>query len=120
MDFLLIVIISLVALGAIAAIFSIGSSDEPIVNKEDGCASCTSRKDCKLVELKEESRRKKEEKCTHHMPTAIMLLLLTSSILIIAGCSTKKNTAQSRFWQSFTARYNTYFNGSQAFIERKP
>ena len=117
MDFLLIVIISLVALGAIAAIFSIGSSDEPIVNKEDGCASCTSRKDCKLVELKEESRRKKEEKCTHHMPTAIMLLLLTSSILIIAGCSTKKNTAQSRFWQSFTARYNTYFNGSQAFIE---
>ena len=104
MQFLLIVIISLVALGAIAAIFSIGSSDEPIVNKEDGCASCTSRKDCKLVELKEESRRKKEEKCTHHMPTAIMLLLLTSSILIIAGCSTKKNTAQSRFWQSFTAR----------------
>jgi tetratricopeptide (TPR) repeat protein len=117
MQFLLIVIISLVALGAIAAIFSIGSSDEPIVNKEDGCASCTSRKDCKLVELKEESRRKREEKCTHHMPTAIMLLLLTSSILIIAGCSTKKNTAQSRFWQSFTARYNTYFNGSQAFIE---
>ena len=55
MDFLLIVIVSLIALGIIAAIFSMGSSDdEPIVNKADGCASCTSRKDCKLVELKEE------------------------------------------------------------------
>ena len=118
MDFLLIVIVSLIALGIIAAIFSMGSSDdEPIVNKEDGCASCTSRKDCKLVELKEEGRRKREEKCTHTMPTAILLLLFTSSILLIAGCSTKKNTPQSRFWQSFTARYNTYFNGSQAFIE---
>lgn len=38
-------------------------------------------------------------------------------VLSIAGCSTKKNTAQSRFWQSFTTRYNTYYNGSQAFID---
>ena len=118
MDFLLIVIVSLIALGIIAAIFSMGSSDdEPIVNKADGCASCTSRKDCKLVELKEEGRRKREEKCTHNMPTAILLFLLISSIILLAGCSAKKNTPQSRFWQSFTARYNTYFNGSQAFIE---
>jgi tetratricopeptide (TPR) repeat protein len=43
-------------------------------------------------------------------PVALLLLLLT-------GCSTKKNTSQSRFWHSFTARYNTYYNGSQAFIE---
>ena len=103
MDFLLIVIVSLIALGIIAAIFSIGSSDdEPIVNKEDGCASCTSRKDCKLADLADKSK-----KVCH-------LLLI---ILLLTGCSTKKNTPQSRFWQSFTARYNTYFNGSQAFIE---
>ena len=103
MDFLLIVIVSLIALGIVAAIFSIGSSDdEPIVNKEDGCASCTSRKDCKLADLADKSK-----KVCH-------LLLI---ILLLTGCSTKKNTPQSRFWQSFTARYNTYFNGSQAFIE---
>ena len=34
-----------------------------------------------------------------------------------AGCSTHKNTARSRWWQSFTAKYNTYYNGSQAFID---
>ena len=34
-----------------------------------------------------------------------------------AACSSHKNTAKSRFWQSFTAKYNTYFNGSQAFID---
>ena len=37
--------------------------------------------------------------------------------LLLTACSTKNNTARSRFWQSFTARYNTYFNGSQAFID---
>jgi tetratricopeptide (TPR) repeat protein len=37
--------------------------------------------------------------------------------LLLTACSTKKNTSQSRFWQSFTARYNTYYNGSQAFID---
>jgi tetratricopeptide (TPR) repeat protein len=36
---------------------------------------------------------------------------------LITSCSTKNNTAGSRFWQSFNARYNTYYNGSQAFIE---
>ena len=38
-------------------------------------------------------------------------------IALITGCSTKKNTASTRWWHSFNARYNTYFNGSQAFIE---
>lgn len=31
------------------------------------------------------------------------------------GCSTKRNTAGSRFWQGFTAKYNTYFNGHEAY-----
>lgn len=116
MQFLLIVVISLVVLGAIAALSSIGSSDEPIVQKEGDCASCTSKTDCKLAELKEDIRRKKEEKCHHHDLTSV-ILLLTSSILLLSACSTKNNTAKSRFWQSFTARYNTYYNGSQAFID---
>ncbi|MCR4583763.1 MAG: tetratricopeptide repeat protein [Prevotella sp.] len=42
-----------------------------------------------------------------------MLLVL----LLLSGCSTQKNTSKSRWWHSFNARYNTYFNGQQAFIE---
>jgi len=37
--------------------------------------------------------------------------------LLMAACSAHKNNGRSRFWQSFTAKYNTYFNGSQAFID---
>ena len=102
MEFLLIVVISLVALGAVAAIFSIGGKDEPIVQKEGDCASCSSRSECKLADVVDKSRK------------VCQLLLI---MLLMSGCSTKKNTTQSRFWQSFTARYNTYFNGSQAFID---
>lgn len=38
-------------------------------------------------------------------------------ILVTGGCSTQKNTAQSRWWHAFNANYNTYFNGSQAYID---
>ena len=37
--------------------------------------------------------------------------------LSLIGCSTQKNTAQSRWWHAFNARYNTYYNGSVAYIE---
>ena len=119
MQFLLIVVISLVALGAIAAIFSIGGKDEPIVQKEGDCASCSSRSECKLADVVEKSREKREERSEicHHSSLTSILLLLVSCLLLLNACGTKKNTATSRFWQSFTARYNTYFNGSQAFIE---
>ncbi|MEG2514463.1 MAG: hypothetical protein RSA92_03925, partial [Bacteroidaceae bacterium] len=35
--------------------------------------------------------------------------------MIIAGCSTKKNTAGSRFYHSFTTRFNVFFNASEAY-----
>ncbi len=35
----------------------------------------------------------------------------------MTACSTQKNTGNSRFWHSFTAKYNTYYNGSLAYIE---
>ena len=121
MSFLLIVVISLVVLGAVAALFSIGGKDEPIVQKEDNCGSCSSRDDCKLVEVIERQgvRGKKHEKCSSHSMASKqgVLLLLASSLLLLPSCSTKKNTPQTRWWHSFNARYNTYFNGSQAFIE---
>ena len=49
--------------------------------------------------------------------TAHIFLLIAIVALTMAGCSAHKNTARSRFWQSFSARYNTYFNGSQAYID---
>ncbi len=122
MDFLLIAIISLIALGAIAAIFSIGDKDTPVVKAENDCAACSSRSECKLADVVESRRQATSNKlqetggksCGH---TPALLLYLLALLLIATGCSTKKNTPQSRFWQAFTARYNTYFNGSQAFIE---
>ncbi len=38
-------------------------------------------------------------------------------LMMTAGCSTQKNNSRSRLWHSFTAKYNTYYNGSQAFID---
>lgn len=48
--------------------------------------------------------------------TSIIIWLVAVSVLM-AGCSTHKNTSTNRFWQSFTAKYNTYYNGSQAYID---
>ena len=117
MTFALIIIGSIVALGVIAALLSWGDKDEPIIKSEGDCGSCSSRAECKLADLKEEGKRKREERCHNNALLTIAILLLTSSILLLPSCSTKKNTANTRWWHSFNARYNTYFNGSQAFIE---
>ncbi len=45
------------------------------------------------------------------------LFIIAATMLLAVGCSTKKNTSQTRMWHSFTARYNTFYNGSQAFID---
>lgn len=47
----------------------------------------------------------------------IIPLLAVIAILITAGCSTQKNTAKTRWWHSFNARYNTYYNGSLAYVD---
>ncbi len=38
-------------------------------------------------------------------------------LAIASACSTQKNTAKSRWWHAFNARYNTYYNGKMAYIE---
>ena len=48
----------------------------------------------------------------------IPAILLAAMMLLGTACSTKKNTAMSRFWQSFTTRYNVYFNGSEHYKEQ--
>lgn len=45
------------------------------------------------------------------------IILSAIALLMAAGCSTKKNTANTRWWHSFNARYNTYYNGSLAYID---
>ena len=49
----------------------------------------------------------------------IILILLASGLVIslTAGCSTAKNTAATRWWHAFNARYNTYYNGTLAYID---
>ena len=38
-------------------------------------------------------------------------------LILFSSCSNKKNTAQTRWWQAFTAKYNTYYNGTLAYID---
>lgn len=46
-----------------------------------------------------------------------VLTLFCVMVSILAACSTQKNTGMSRWYHGFTARYNTYYNGSLAYIE---
>ena len=39
-------------------------------------------------------------------------------VLTLVSCSTKKNTAVTRFYHSFTTRYNVYFNGIENYKEQ--
>lgn len=48
----------------------------------------------------------------HITPILAVIMLMT-----VACCSTEKNTPRNRWWHSFTARYNTYYNGTVAYIE---
>lgn len=41
----------------------------------------------------------------------------TLAVLALTSCSTQKNTSSSRWWHSFKARYNTYYNGAMAYID---
>ena len=39
-------------------------------------------------------------------------------VVALAACSNKTNTARSRFWQSFTTKYNVYFHGKENYDEQ--
>lgn len=47
----------------------------------------------------------------------IAILVTFVLVMTAIGCSTQKNTSTSRWWHSFNARYNTYYNGSLAYID---
>ena len=50
----------------------------------------------------------------HFALYAILSCLIGSFII---SCSAQKNTAQSRWWHAFNARYNTYYNGTLSYID---
>lgn len=53
----------------------------------------------------------------YHFGRISKLLLAALLLSMVVACSTQKNTAGSRWWHSFNARYNTYYNGSVAYID---
>lgn len=53
------------------------------------------------------------ERGTKHIAIFTILTILA----VLSGCSTQNNTAESRWWHAFNARYNTYYNGTLAYID---
>ncbi len=45
----------------------------------------------------------------------ILILIATA---VFSACSTKKNTAGSRFWHAMNTRYNVYYNGDKHYKEQ--
>lgn len=46
-----------------------------------------------------------------------LYIIVIMVVGLLASCSTSQNTPMTRFYHSFTARYNTYFNGHEAYKE---
>ncbi len=44
--------------------------------------------------------------------------MMIAMLVMFAACSNKTNTAGSRFWQSFTTKYNVYFHGKANYDEQ--
>ena len=56
-------------------------------------------------------------KAKHHIHTLPLLLL---AFMLVCACSSRKNnTAKTRMYHSFFARYNTFYNGNVSFKESK-
>lgn len=53
----------------------------------------------------------------NHLRTYLRLSALLLILGLLFSCSNKKNTALTRRWHAFTAQYNTFFNGHQAYLE---
>lgn len=51
------------------------------------------------------------------MRSAGTIVLVFAAALLLVCCGSHRNTARSRFIKSFHSRYNTYYNGSLAFID---
>ena len=118
MSFALVCIGMIVVLGIVAAVANLFDKGKDTIEQGHDCSTCTAAHDetCKLHCLMEE--RKKESGVRRQEKKGLSLLFYLFTFLLFAsGCSTKHNTAQSRWWHSFNAKYNIYYNGQQAFID---
>ena len=113
MTFVIVCIGMIVALGLVALVANYFDKGEDTIVEGHDCSTCTEAEhgDCKIHCLMEEAKKKKKK------DRQMVTLLIVLFSLVLSGCSTKKNTASTRWWHSFNARYNTYFNGNQAFID---
>ena len=117
MSFALVCIGMIVVLGIVAAVANRFDKGNDTIEQGHDCSTCTAAHDetCKLHCLMEEGRRKMED--GRRKKSLSSFLLFITTIILFAACSTKHNTAQSRWWHSFNAKYNIYYNGQQAFID---
>ena len=117
MSFALVCIGMIVVLGIVAAVANRFDKGNDTIEQGHDCSTCTAAHDetCKLHCLMEEGRRKIED--GRRKKSLSSFLLFITTIILFAACSTKHNTAQSRWWHSFNAKYNIYYNGQQAFID---
>ena len=53
----------------------------------------------------------------HRQLYSLFGLIGIAILMSLTACSTQKNTAQSRWWHAFNAKYNTYYNGTLAYID---
>ncbi len=120
MGFVWVCIAMLVGLGLIALVANYFDKGEDTIVERHDCSTCMAAEegDCKIHCLLEESKKKKAKSGVAKSINLLLLITFQFSLLIsIVSCSTKMNTANTRWWHSFNAHYNTYYNGSQAFID---
>lgn len=113
MQFAIVAIGALVVLGIIAALASLGDKDD-CIKVASNCDGCVSKSDCKLQEIAAKSKQKKAAAANTEKATTVLILL---TITMLTACSTQKNTSSHRWWHSFNAKYNTYYNGAVAYID---
>jgi tetratricopeptide (TPR) repeat protein len=119
MQFVWVCIGMIVVLGIVAAVANFFDKGKDTIETGHDCSTCSAAHDesCKLHCLMEEADKRRKSSVTKLLSFISFYLLISSSLFLFSACSTHKNNAQTRWWHAFNARYNTYFNGQQAFIE---
>ena len=138
MEFAVVCIGMIALLGVVAAVANRFDKGNDEIERGHDCETCTEAEEgkCKVREMMKDISRKdvsrnvecgmwnenssrkdisrKEEGGRRKENTLLMGII---TLILVSGCSTGKNTAESRWWHAFNARYNTFYNGKQAFIE---
>ena len=116
MGFVWVCIGMIVVLGIIAAVANRFDKGNDTIEQGHDCSTCTAAHDesCKLHCLMEEAKERKE-KGVRSQGEKLLFYLFT--FLLLSSCSTHNNNAKTRWWHSFNAKYNTYYNGQLAFTD---